>query len=148
MFLVLSARGRRRFRKLKRVSRLKLFLVLDVTLLLLLVAGALSRFPSAPSARSPLSMSHSGDEAPLHSLRGPSTGEMRPKSDSDTVLGRSRLQGLDRGAGEDVEEVEGVGDGEAEEEDMQEEDEEELAKGQADSSSWGLLGDEPRLQVE
>lgn len=93
---------------------------------------------------SPLSRSHSGDDAPLHSLRGPSTGEMRPKSDSDTVLGRSRLQGRDRGDGEEEEE-DGVGDGEAEE-DVQEE--EELAKGQGDSSSWGLLGDEPRLQVE
>lgn len=56
---------------------------------------------------------------------------MRPKSDSDTVLGRSRLLGLDRGAGE--EEEEGVGDGEAEE-DVQEE-EEELVKGQGDRSS-------------
>lgn len=81
----------------------------------------------------PLSRSHSGDDAPLHSLRGPSTGEMRPKSDSDTVLGRSRLQGLDRGAGEDVEEEdEGVGDGD-EEEDMQ--DEKELAKGLGDRRS-------------
>lgn len=151
MFLALAARGRRRFRKLKRASRLKLFLVLVVELLLLL-AGALSRSPSAPSARSPLSMSHSGDDAPLHSLRGPSTGEMRPKSDSDTVLGRSRLQGLDRGGGEDVEEDEdGVGDGEAEEdmqEEVEEEEEEELAKGQGERTSWGLLGDEPRLQVE
>lgn len=94
----------------------------------------------------PLSRSHSGEDAPLHSLRGPSTGEMRPKSDSDTVLGRSRLQGLDRGDGEDEEE-EGVGEGEGEE-DVQEEEEEELAKGQGDRSSWGLLGDEPRLQVE
>lgn len=51
--LALSARGRRRFRKLKRASRLKLFLVLGVALLLLVVAGALSRSPSAPSARSP-----------------------------------------------------------------------------------------------
>lgn len=75
--------------------------------------------PDFLSHHSPLSISHSGDEAPLHSLRGPSTGEIRPKSDSDTVLGRSRLQGLDRGAGEDAEEeVDGVGDGEAEEEDM------------------------------
>lgn len=75
----------------------------------------------------PLSRSHSGEDAPLHSLRGPSTGEMRPKSDSDTVLGRSKLQGLDRGAGEEeVEEEEGDGDGEAEEE---------LVKGQGDRSS-------------
>lgn len=57
---------------------------------------------------------------------------MRPKSDSDTVLGRSRLQGLDRGAGEDEEE-DGVGDGEAEVEDVQEE--EELAKGHGDRRS-------------
>lgn len=52
----LSLRWRRRFRKLKRASRLKLFLVLAAELLLLLVVetlGALSRFPSAPSARSP-----------------------------------------------------------------------------------------------
>lgn len=67
---------------------------------------------------------------------------MRPKSDRDTVLGRSRLQGLDGGAGEEEVE-EGVGDGEAE--DVQEE---ELVKGPGDRSSWGLLGVEPRLQVE
>jgi len=72
---------------------------------------------------------------------------MRPKSDNDTVLGRSRLQGRDRRAGEDVEEdEEGVGDGDSEK-DMPEE-EEELAKGQGESSSCGLLGDEPRLLVE
>lgn len=60
---------------------------------------------------------------------------MRPKSDSDTVLGRSRLQGLDRRAGPDVEDdEEGVGDGEAEE-DMPEEEEEELVKGHGDRSS-------------
>lgn len=135
VFLALSERGRRRFRKLKRASRLKLFLVLEVELLLLLLeGGALSRSPSAPSARSPLSRSHSGDDAPLHSLRGPSTGEMRPKSDSDTGLGRSRLQGLDRGAGEEEDE-EGVGDGEAEDDVQEEEEEEELAKGHGDRSS-------------
>lgn len=44
-----STRGRRRFRKLKRASRLKLLLEAE----LLLVGGALSRPPSAPSARSP-----------------------------------------------------------------------------------------------
>lgn len=131
--LALLALGRRRFRKLKRASRLKLFLVLEAERLLLAAAGALSRSPSAPSARSPLSRSHSGDDAPLHSLRGPSTGEMRPKSDSDTVVGRSRLEGLDRGDGEEEDE-EGVGDGEAEE-DVQEEVEDELAKGQGDRSS-------------
>lgn len=81
------------------------------------------------SLQSPLSTSHSGDDAPLHSLRGPSTGEMRPKSDSDTVLGRSRLQGLGGGAGGRREE-EGVGEGQAEEEDEVEE-----VKGQDDSSS-------------
>lgn len=68
----------------------------------------------------PLSRSHSGEDAPLHSLRGPSTGEIRPKSDSNTVLGRSRLQGLDRGDGEEEDE-EGVGEGEAEVEVQQEE---------------------------
>ncbi len=57
---------------------------------------------------------------------------MRPKSDSDTVLGRSRLQGLDGGDGQEEEEEEGVGDGEAEE-DVQEE--EELVKGQGERSS-------------
>lgn len=57
---------------------------------------------------------------------------MRLKSDNDTVLGRSRLQGLEGGAG-DEEEEEGVGDGEAEE-DVYEEDEE-LAKGQGDVRS-------------
>lgn len=46
------------------------------------------------------------------------------------MLGRSRLQGLDRGAGEEDKE-EGVGEGEAEE-DVQEE---ELTKGQGDRSS-------------
>lgn len=54
VFLVLSDRGRRRFRKLKRASRLKLFLMLEVErLLLVLVVVALSKSPSAPSARSP-----------------------------------------------------------------------------------------------
>lgn len=81
-------------------------------------------------SHSPLSRSHSGDDAPLHSLRGPSTGEMSPKSDRDTVLGRSRLQGLDWGHGEEGED-EGVG----EDEDVQEEEEEELVKGQGDKSS-------------
>lgn len=92
----------------------------------------------------PLSRSHSGDDAPLHSLRGPSTGEIRPKSDNDTVLGRSRLQGLDSGDGEEEDE-EGVGEGEAEVEVQQEE---ELVKGQGDRASCGLLGNEPMLQVE
>lgn len=109
--------------------------------------GALSSSPSAPSARSPLSRSHSGDEAPLHSLRGPRTGEMRPKSDSETVLGRSRLQGRDMRAGEDVEEdEEGVGDGQSDE--GVSEEEEEPVKGDGDRSSCGLLGVDPRLQVE
>ncbi len=53
VFLALPVRGRRRFRKLKRASRLKLLLVLEVELLLLVGAGALSSSPSAPSARSP-----------------------------------------------------------------------------------------------
>lgn len=90
-------------------------------------------FSCGPGDVSPLSRSHSGDDAPLHSLRGPSTGEMRPKSDSDTVMGRSRLQGRDRGGGEEEveEEVEGVGEGEVEEEEVQEE----LVKGQGDRSS-------------
>lgn len=43
---------------------------------------------------SPRSTSHSGEEAPLHSLRGPSTGNIIPNSDRDTGLGRSRLPGL------------------------------------------------------
>lgn len=43
---------------------------------------------------SPRSTSHSGEEAPLHSLRGPNTGNIRPNSDRDTGLGRSRLPGL------------------------------------------------------
>lgn len=68
----------------------------------------------------PLSRSHSGDDAPLHSLRGPSTGEMSPKSDRDTVLGRSRLQGLDWGDRVDGEE-EGVGEEEGEEKEEEEE---------------------------
>lgn len=57
-------------------------------------------------------MSHSGEEAPLHSLRGPRTGEIRPKSDSETVLGSSRLQGREVGEEED----EDVNDGDEEEE--------------------------------
>lgn len=72
--------------------------------------------PGKPCHDPPLSRSHSGDDAPLHALRGPSTGEIRPKSDRVTVLGRSRLQGRDVGAGEDEEEEEdGVGDGESDE---------------------------------
>lgn len=63
---------------------------------------------------SPLSMSHSGEEAPLHSLRGPRTGEIRPKSDRETVLGSSKLQG--RVEGEENEEDEEVNDGDEEEE--------------------------------
>lgn len=43
---------------------------------------------------SPRSTSHSGEEAPLHSLRGPNTGNITPNSDRDTGLGRSRLPGL------------------------------------------------------
>lgn len=80
----------------------------------------------AAHTHTPLSRSHSGDDAPLHSLRGPRTGEIRPKSDSETGLGRSRLQGREEGAGE--EEEEGAG-------------EEELAKGQGEGRSWGLLGE-------
>lgn len=92
------------------------------------------------SSFSPLSRSHSGEDAPLHSLRGPRTGEMRPKSDSETVLGRSRLQGLEGSAGEDEEDEE-EGEGEAQED--------ALVNGHGDSvRSWGLQGDEPRLQVE
>lgn len=57
---LLSTRWRRRLRKLKRDSRLKLFLVLALAaalmfmlLLAAFTAGELSRSPSAPSARSP-----------------------------------------------------------------------------------------------
>lgn len=57
-------------------------------------------------------MSHSGEEAPLHSLRGPRIGEIRPKSDSETVLGSSRLHGRDEGEEED----EDVNDGDEEDE--------------------------------
>lgn len=46
---------------------------------------------------SPLSRSHSGEDAPLHSLRGPRMGDIRLKSDKETVLGRSRLQGREEG---------------------------------------------------
>lgn len=62
---------------------------------------------------SPLSMSHSGEEAPLHSLRGPRIGEIRPKSDRETVQGSSRLHGSDEREGEEDEDV---NDGEKEEE--------------------------------
>lgn len=41
----------------------------------------------------PLSASHSGDEAPLHSLRGPRMGKIAPNSERDTGLGRSRVPG-------------------------------------------------------
>lgn len=46
------------------------------------------------SCNLPRSTSHSGEEAPLHSLRGPSIGNIIPNSDRDTGLGRSRLPGL------------------------------------------------------
>ncbi|KAG5271254.1 hypothetical protein AALO_G00177650 [Alosa alosa] len=64
-------------------------------------------------------------------------GEMRPKSDRDTVLGRSRLQGRVEGVGEEEDEEveeEEDGDGEAE------------LKGQGSSS--GLWGPELKLQVD
>lgn len=57
-------------------------------------------------------MSHSGEEAPLHSLRGPRIGDIRPKSDRETVLGSSRLHGRDEGE----EEAEDVNNGDEEEE--------------------------------
>lgn len=82
--------------------------------------------------RSPLSRSESGDDAPLHWLRGPSTGDRRPRSERETLIGRSRLLGRHRGGGEE-----------------EDEQEEELEKGQGDSSSpCGLLREEPRLQGE
>lgn len=60
---------------------------------------------------------------------------MRPKSDSETVLGRSRLQGRETRAGDVVEEdEERVGDGQSDD-DVPEEEEEEPAKGQDDRSS-------------
>lgn len=95
---------------------------------MLLLLRTLSSTASAPSARSPLSKSHSGDEAPLHSLRGPRIGDIRLKSDKETVLGRSRLQGRDDGVGEVEDE---------------EEDEE---KGQGRST--GLLGPELKLLLD
>lgn len=49
--------------------------------------------PRGRGLHSPRSTSHSGDEAPLHSLRGPSPGNSTPNSDRDTGLGRSRLAG-------------------------------------------------------
>lgn len=61
---------------------------------------------------------------------------MRPKSDRDTVLGRSRLHGR----------VEGVGEEEEEDVEEEEEDGETELKGQG--SSRGLLGPELRLQVD
>lgn len=62
-------------------------------------------------------------------------GEIRPKSDRDTVLGNSRLQGRDEGGGEDD-------SGEEEEDDVEEQEE----KGQG--RSRGLLAPELRLQVD
>lgn len=59
-------------------------------------------------------MSQSGEEAPLHSLRGPRIGEIKAKSDRETVLGSSRLHGRDKGEGD--EEDEDVNDGDKEEE--------------------------------
>lgn len=76
---------------------------------------------------SPLSKSHSGDEAPLHSLRGPRIGDIRLKSDKETVLGRSRLQGREDGVGE-----------------VEEEEEEEKGQGR----STGLLGPELKLLLD
>lgn len=82
---------------------------------------------------SPLSMSHSGEEAPLHSLRGPRIGDIRPKSDRETVLGSSRLHG--RVEGEGKEEDEEVNDGDEEEEKVH-------------SSCKGLLPPEFMLHVD
>lgn len=84
---------------------------------------------------SPLSRSHSGEEAPLHSLRGPRMGDIRLKSDKETVLGKSRLQGREEGVGE-------VEVGEPEEE----EDEDEEEKGQG--KSRGLFGPELKLLLD
>lgn len=82
---------------------------------------------------SPLSRSESGDDAPLHWLRGPRTGDRRPRSERETLKGRSRLLGRLGGGGEEEEQ----------------EQEEKLEKGQGDwSSPWGLLRDEPRLEGE
>lgn len=50
--------------------------------------------PQLTQFYSPRSTSHSGEDAPLHSLRGPRTGNIIPNSDRDTGLGRSRLPGL------------------------------------------------------
>lgn len=57
---------------------------------------------------------------------------MSPKSDRDTVLGRSRLQGRDWEVGDEGDE-EGVGEPGGEEEEVQEE--EELVKGEGDRRS-------------
>lgn len=78
-------------------------------------------------------MSHSGEDAPLHSLRGPRIGEIRLKSDRETVLGNSRLHGRDEG--ERDEEDEGVNDGD---------------KGEANGhcSCKGLLPPEFKLHVD
>lgn len=77
-------------------------------------------------------MSHSGEEAPLHSLRGPRMGDIRLKSDKETVLGRFRLQGREEQVGEEE-----VGDPEEEEEEE---------KGQGKSS--GLFGPELKLLLD
>lgn len=81
----------------------------------------------------PLSRSHSGEEAPLHSLRGPRMGDIRLKSDKETVLDKSRLQGREEGFGE-------VEVGEPEEEDNEKE------KGQ--DKSRGLFGPEQKLLLD
>lgn len=87
---------------------------------------------NGPKNISPLSRSHSGEEAPLHSLRGPRMGDIRLKSDKETVLGRSRLQGREERVGE----VE-VGEPEADEEEE---------KGQG--KSRGLFGPELMLLLD
>lgn len=51
---------------------------------------------------SPLSCSQSGDDAPLHSLRGPSTGDTCSRPSRDPEPGRGRSSG-DRDGGEEDE---------------------------------------------
>lgn len=126
MFFLLSFWLSFRDSRQKRLSRPK------VVLVLLLLLRTLSNTASAPSALSPLSRSHSGEEAPLHSLRGPRMGDIRLKSDKETVLGRSRLQGREERVGE----VE-VGEPEADEEEE---------KGQG--KSRGLFGPELMLLLD
>lgn len=106
-----------------------------------------SGLTSAPSALSPLSCSQSGDEAPLHSLRGPNTGDTCPKPSRDPEPGSwSRSGQTERDSGdEEEEEEEGYGQEEESRGYEEEEEEEEEVYGQGRSRGADV---ELMLQME